>query len=332
MIAPLTGLVVGSQRFRDDRQADWAALEALLDRADKGSLRKLTDDDLLALPRLYRAAVSSLSVARATSLDADLVAYLEALAARGYFLVYGVSGGLGRRTLRFIRRDLPAAVCSLATETWVAAALLALGTAIGAVLVARDPSWYAAFVPEALAQGRDPTAATASLRATLLGGGDQPLALLASFLFTNNARVAIGAFALGFAAGVPTALLMLSTGTMLGAILALFGGRGLGVELGGWLMIHGTTELFAVVLAGAAGFRIGRAVIFPGVLSRIGAAQAAGRQAATVMIGVAAMLFVAGLLEGFARQLVVAAGARYAIAGVMFAAWLGYFYIPRSKR
>jgi uncharacterized membrane protein SpoIIM required for sporulation len=332
MIAPLTGIVVGSRRFRTDRQADWEALEALLDRADKGSLRKLTDDDLLALPRLYRAAVSSLSVARATSLDADLVAYLEALAARAYFLVYGVRGGLGERVMRFIRFDLPSAVSGLAAETCAAAALLALGTAIGVILVTRDPSWYGAFVPEALAHGRDPTAATASLRATLSGGGDQPLALLASFLFTNNARVAIGAFALGFAAGVPTALLMLSTGTMLGAMLALFGGRGLGVDLGGWLMIHGTTELFAVVLAGAAGFRIGRAVIFPGALSRIAAAQAAGRQAATVMMGVAAMLFVAGLLEGFARQLVTATGARYTIAGVMLALWLGYFYLPRGRR
>jgi uncharacterized membrane protein SpoIIM required for sporulation len=327
----MTGLVVGSRRFRADREAEWAALEALLDRADKGSLRKLSDDDLVALPRLYRAAASSLSVARATSLDADLVAYLEALSARAYFLVYGVRGGLGTRAARFVLRDLPAAARGLAVETWVAFALLVLGTAIGFVLVGRDPGWYASFVPEGLAHGRNPEATTASLRATLSGGDDQPLALLAGFLFTNNARVAIGAFALGFAAGVPTALLLLSTGTMLGAIVALFGGRGLGVDLGGWLMIHGTTELFAVVLAGAAGLRIGRAVIFPGTLTRIAAAQAAGRQAATVMIGVAAMLFVAGLLEGFARQLVTATVARYAIAGAMLVLWLGYFYLPRGK-
>ncbi len=328
----MTGLVVGSRRFRTDREADWVALEALLDRADKGSLRKLSDDDVLALPRLYRATVSSLSVARATSLDADLVAYLEALSARAYFLVYGVRGGVSERAKDLVTRDLPAAVRGLALETWTAFALLMLGAAVGFILVSRDAGWYASFVPEGLAHGRNPEATTASLRATLGGGNDQPLALLASFLFTNNARVAIGAFAMGFAAGVPTALLMLSTGTMLGAIFALFGGRGLGFELGGWLMIHGTTELFAVVLAGAAGLRIGRAVIFPGAATRVAAAQAAGRQAATVMIGVATMLLVAGLLEGFARQLVTATAARYVIAGAMLALWLGYFYLPRRAR
>ena len=36
------------------------------------------------------------------------------------------------------------------------------------------------------------------------------------------------------------------------------------MELGGWLIIHGSTEIFAIVLAGAAGFRIGWSVVFPG--------------------------------------------------------------------
>src|SRR3546814_2972788 len=66
------------------------------------------------------------------------------------------------------------------------------------------------------------------------------------------------AFALGFAFGVPTLLLEYYQGLSLGAMLAVFSGKGLGVDFGGWLFIHGTTELFAAVLAGAAGLRIGR--------------------------------------------------------------------------
>ncbi len=325
----MTPLAVGSRRFRADREADWAALEALLDRAERRSLRGLSDDDLAALPRLYRAAVSSLSVARATSLDADLIQYLEALAARGYFFVYGVRGSLAARLGRFLRNDLPAAVRALGSETLAATALLLLGTLVGFVLVMRDPGWYGAFVPSELAAGRTPEATTAALRATLGGGGEQPLTLLASFLFTNNARVAIGAFALGFAAGVPTALLMLSTGLMLGAVLALFGSHGLGLDLGGWLAIHGTTELFAVILAGAAGFRIARAVIFPGTATRTAAAQAAGRQAAAVMVGVSLMLLVAAGLEGFGRQLITGTALRYGVAASMLTLWLGYFYLLR---
>jgi len=41
------------------------------------------------------------------------------------------------------------------------------------------------------------------------------------------------------------------------------------------------------------------------------------------------MLFVAGLLEGFGRQLIKDDLVRYIIAGVMLLVWLAYFYWPR---
>jgi uncharacterized membrane protein SpoIIM required for sporulation len=95
-------------------------------------------------------------------------------------------------------------------------------------------------------------------------------------------------------------------------------------------MIHGTTELFALVLAGASGFALGWSVAFPGARTRVDAVGAAGRRAATVMVGVVVMLLVAGLLEGFARQLVQLDLARYAVAAGMLALWLAYFYWPRK--
>src|SRR3546814_15715066 len=81
---------------------------------------------------------------------------------------------------------------------------------------------------------------------------------------------------------------------MLGAFFAVFVPKGLGGEFGGWLLIHGTTELFAIVLAGAAGFRIGMAVAFPGRLSRIDSAVAAGRGAGGAVGGVRRIALVAG--------------------------------------
>ena len=115
------------------------------------------------------------------------------------------------------------------------------------------------------------------------------------------------------------------------AMVAVFAGQGLASNFTGWLMIHGTTELFAIVLAGAAGFSIGWAVTFPGERSRVDAAAEAGRRAATAMAGVVCMLLVAGLLEGFGRQLITNDIARYVIAAVMLVAWLAYFYWPRRS-
>jgi uncharacterized membrane protein SpoIIM required for sporulation len=119
---------------------------------------------------------------------------------------------------------------------------------------------------------------------------------------------------------------------MLGALLALYLPHGLGWELGGWLAIHGTTELFAIALAGAAGLRVGRSVAFPGRATRMAAATEAGHLAATAMVGVVLMLFVAGLLEGIGRQTVTALPLRYLVGVVALVGWCAYYYAPREIR
>jgi uncharacterized membrane protein SpoIIM required for sporulation len=320
-----------SVRFRAEREADWLRLEALVDKAERGSAASLTDEELLTMPVLYRASLSSLSVARATSLDGALTDYLESLCTRAYFFVYGTRTRALDRIRGFFANDWPAAAKAAWRETAVSAALTALGAISAYVLVMRDPEWFSTFVPGGLAEGRGPDASTAALRATLFDTRhDQLLSVLATFLFTHNAGVALLAFALGFAFCVPTACLMVVNGCVLGAFLAVFVQHGLGVEVGGWLMIHGVTELFATMLAGAAGFRIGSALAFPGERTRVDAVGAAGRQAAVLMGGVLCMLFCAGLLEGVGRQLIQSTAVRYAVAATSGVIWLAYLYAPRA--
>lgn len=319
-----------SQRFRQQREDDWRRLEKLLNKAEKGSAAKLTDAEILAVPVLYRSTLSALSVARETSLDQALIEYLETLSARAYFFVYGSRATLQGRLASFFGSDWPAAVRSLWRETLVAIAITVLGAVLAALLVMHEPDWFYAFVPGDLAGGRDPAASTAALRETLQGADDAGgLSIFATFLFTHNAQVALLAFALGFALCVPTSLLLLYNGATLGAFIGLFASRGLGLELGGWIMIHGVTELFAIILAGAAGLRIGWAVAFPGQRRRLDAAVEAGSVAGLVMGGVVVMLMLAGLLEGFGRQLIADTGLRYLVAAVTAVIWGLYFYGPR---
>src|SRR3546814_10924530 len=84
-------LAFSTGRFRAEREADWIAFDALLTRLEKKGARALSSEELLQLPLLYRATLSSLSIARATSLDKALLDHLEALSRRGYFLIYGGS-------------------------------------------------------------------------------------------------------------------------------------------------------------------------------------------------------------------------------------------------
>ncbi|EJL23006.1 putative membrane protein [Caulobacter sp. AP07] len=323
-----------SYRFRAEREDDWRRLETLLAKVGKGSAKALSDEELLAMPVLYRQALSSLSVARATSLDQNLVDYLESLSTRAYFFVYGTRSSLVERLGGFFANEWPSAAKALWRETLFSFLLTQAGVAAAYFLTLHDPDWFSAFVPGDLANGRGPSASAEAMRATLYhkGGDNSGLSVFAAFLFTHNSGVAIFAFALGFAFCLPTAMLMAYNGCMLGAFLAAFGMKGLGFEAGGWLAIHGVTEIGAVILAGAAGLRIGWTLAFPGDLSRPAAMAQAGRQSATLMAGVVVMLFCAGILEGVGRQVIQNDFARYGIALVTLVLWPTYLYLPRRAK
>lgn len=325
--------VLRSDRFRLEREGDWQRLDAMVTAMEKGKLRKLSDDDVMALPVLYRNLLSSLSIARESSLDAGLIAYLESLTLRAYFMVYGTRTSFGGWCRSFFGGGLSRAVRSIWPDLLVALAAMIAGAVLGFFLVDADTQWYFRLVPAQFGDVRVPGASREALMSTLFGDSDKGgLGVFAAYLFSNNAQVAIMAFALGFAFGVPSILLLVYNMVGLGAMLWLFASRGLTVEFVGWLSIHGTTELLAILLAGAAGLHIGRALGFPGQRSHLVALGQAGRTAAQVMAGVIVMLICAGLLEGFGRQLIQSTAIRYGIGYGILTLWLAYFFAFRPRQ
>jgi uncharacterized membrane protein SpoIIM required for sporulation len=330
--AAIEAATLRSDRFRLERETDWQRLELIVLALEKNRTRRISDEDLLELPVLYRKAASSLAVARETSLDAATLAYLEALVRRAWFQVYGPRTGLYAWLRGFLGGGWSAAVRDMWLDICIALAVMVAGTVVGWLLVAGDEDWYYRLVG-GMEGGRNPGASKADLAATLEPTDSaEGLTFFAASLFSNNSGVCILAFALGFCFGVPTLLLLVYNMAMLGAMLWLFNGAGLGWEFAAWLSVHGTTELFAILLSGAAGLHIGRSMAFPGSRSIMAAAAASGRRSAQVMAGCVIMLVIAGLLEGYARQLVPTPEARATIGGVMLVLWLAYFILtPRPR-
>lgn len=319
-------LVLKSAAFRAEREASWRELDALVRSAEARGVRALAPAELARLPGLYRHAVSSLSVARAISLDRNALEYLESLCARAYLVVYGTRRHLRDALGAFVLRRFPRAVRAHAGHVALAAAVLLLGAAAGFALTLHDAERFYAFVSPAVAQDRGPTSTTAALRDALYArkGAAELLTSFAMFLFSHNARIGLLAFAVGFAGGVPSALLVFANGLTLGAFAALYHSRGLSIELWAWLLPHGVTELLAVVLCGAAGLALGQALVFPGRDERLRALAVRGRDAAVIATGAVGLFFVAALVEGIFRQLVHAVPVRYAVAGAFALLWTVY--------
>lgn len=319
--------VLRSYEFRREREASWRDLEFLVDQVEKRGIRSLSADDLERLPILYRSALSSLSVARSISLDQNVVEYLEGLAGRAYFCVYGTRTRLLRSVIDFVRYRFPQSFRLYRWHILVSALMFIAGGFTAFFLTLQDPDLYYAFMDEGMAQGRNPAASTETLRAGLYDTepASDTLVNFAAFLFTHNSKVGMMSFALGFLLGIPVFLLMFMNGLVLGAFTALYHMRGLSVDVWGWLLPHGVTELLAVIVCGGAGLVLAQSIILPGRRSRIRNLGLRGREAAVLVIGAVGMLFFAGLIEGIFRQTVTDVTVRYFVATSTALFWIVYF-------
>ncbi len=321
-----------SYEFRREREAAWQKLDGLVTTVERSGIRALTPEQLMRLPGLYRVALSSLSVARAISLDRNVVGFLESLAGRAYLCVYATPGGLFPAIGAFFARAFPAAVRAARWPIVLATASFLLGLVVSFVLTMQNPDNYYAFRAD---DGRSPTSTIAELEQVLnedgggFGGG---LAAFSTFLFSHNASIGLLAFALGIAFGLPVFFLMFLNGLNIGALAAVYHARGLSLDLWGWILIHGTTELLAIFLLGGAGLVLGGAVAFPARHGRLDTLKQRGRAAGMLALGGVFMLFVAGFVEGFGRQTILDTTARYAIGGGLLTAWLLYFALAGRRR
>ena len=135
---------------------------------------------------------------------------------------------------------------------------------------------------------------TASIDARLRG--HSPPTAAATFA-TNNLSVAVGSALSGLAFGVPAGVSLLFNGALLGVLGRL---EAAPAELLAFVVPHGVIEIPALVVAGALGLSLG-ATGWRAARGRIDRRPLADalEEAFWVLVGVAALLVVAGLVEGF---------------------------------
>jgi len=322
-----------SYEFRREREATWHELDALVKQVEQRGLASLGAAELQRLPTLYRGVLSALSVARAISLDKNVIQYLEGLSARAYFAIYCRRRFLGQAVLHFFLHTFPASVRRIRWALALSFGVMALGMTAGFVLTRNDPSRFYSFVAPELAGGRDPGATRDDLREVLYTAQESGtgLARFATFLFTHNARIGLLCFAVGFVAGVPVLLLLFANGATLGAMWAVYAAQGLGYDFFAWVMPHGVTELLAVMLCGAAGLSLGYGLVFPGRFRRLDNLALRGRHAGALAVGALLLFFMAALIEGLFRQLVQDVDTRTAVLVVSALLWLAYFALVGRK-
>ncbi len=282
------------QRWVGRRENSWKALDALLQKAERQGIKALKAVEIRQLASLYRSVSADLARARTQQVGDRLIRNLQNLASRGYTQVYQGSRRQEWQAVRqFILWGFPAVVQRSRGYIALATGLFVIAGLIAAWLAWLDPTFLALVVPQGMIeQVRD--------RGELWMGsiiGIEPFA--SSSIMINNIRVALAAMAGGITAGLFTTYIMLLNGVLIGTVAVLVGQNNLAFPFWAFVFPHGSLELPAIFLAGAAGFLLARALLFPGRYRRLDAFKLYGVEAAQLLFGIVPLLVMAGVIEGF---------------------------------
>lgn len=288
--------------FLRDRERSWDELRGLV-AAAKGRPERLGPERLRRLGTLYRSAAADLATARRRYPGDPLVASLAGLVGQARHLVYA-SEARRESVTAFLSRGYWRRVRERPVPLLVATLLLVVPAVLGSVWALDDPGAAGGLVPSAFRGVTEPRP----------GGADLGLSPAASAAFsarilTNNIQVAFVAFAGGITAGLLTAVAMVANGTMVGVVGGLAFGSGNGDRLLQLVVPHGVLELSCIVVAGAAGLRMGWAIVDPGRRRRGEALAAEARRSVELVLGTAVWLVVAGVVEGFVTPAGLGVGA-----------------------
>jgi uncharacterized membrane protein SpoIIM required for sporulation len=149
--------------------------------------------------------------------------------------------------------------------------------------------------------------------------------IMFGYYIRNNVGVAFQCFAGGLFAGLGTLFFLMYNGAFSGALAGYLTERGLSSTFYSFVATHSAFELTAIVIAGAAGLRLGRSLLAPGRLTRRASLVAASREAVVLLYGVTGMLLLAAAVEAFwSSSQWLPAATKYSVAAGCWAAVLGY--------
>src|SRR6267142_1863673 len=313
---------MAQDHFIEKHKTAWQRLEDLLKLLDGSSLRKLHREEVRELGKIYRRTSSDLAVARAESRDPRLINYLNSLVIRAHGRIYQADAQGGSRIREFFARDFPQTFRRTWRYTAVSFSVFLLFSVIGFVGTKADPE-FSELVGVAPAF-RELYIETKTHWWEDLNQANQ---VGASSIFTHNIQVTIYTFAFGALFGVGTLFFLAYNGATIASVVALTYRAGFGGDLITFMVGHGVIELSCIFIAGGAGLLIGSALVMPGDLSRADALKSRGKDAVRLMMGVAVLLVVAGIIEGFISPAPINPGIKFSIAAITGLALYSYLLL-----
>jgi uncharacterized membrane protein SpoIIM required for sporulation len=292
-------------QFETRQRSRWDELEQALAALDQGRKAKKasratgpTPLDPAHLAALYRAACEDLALARARAYPVHLTTRLEDLTHRAHQVIYRRSDYGMARLKRLALVDFPESVRAHWRYMLVAGLVFALPLFLLGIATFFDPGLVLSMHDAETARQFDHMYGPGSSPLGRERGADSDWVMFGHYI-KNNIGIAFKCFASGVFIGLGSLYFLAFNGAAAGSVAGYLTARGHGEAFYSFVVTHGAFELTAIVIAGAAGLRLGQALLAPGRRTRLEALKLAASEAAVLIYGTIAMLLIAAGVEAF---------------------------------
>jgi uncharacterized membrane protein SpoIIM required for sporulation len=247
---------------------------------------------------LYRSCCEHLALAQARDFPAPLIERLARITARAHQIVYRQTDLGFARITRVLTRQFPAVVRANRHYVLFSALLLLIPTLALGIAIYRHPDLVLSLVDSRTAAEFESMYNPANQTIGRLrdAGSDW---LMFGYYIMHNIGIAFECYVTGVLFGIGSAFYLAYNGAFGGAIAGYVASCGFAGTFFPFIATHSAFELTAIVFCGAAGLKVGHAVLLPGRMSRVTALQSAARETSVVVFGSAVMLIIAAAIEAF---------------------------------
>ena len=289
-------------------RSEWVLFERWLNTRSEHSTKKrksLASNDIsdYDFPVRYRRLCQQLSIAQQRGYSPLITDKLEDLMQRGHHVLYRPAAPRWRRVLEFFLMEFPCLLRKNYRYFWTSAILFYVPLVGMIVLLHYYPELIHSILPAEQIAEMEKMYDPANKFDSLGRNSGSDLQMFGYYIW-NNVSIGFRTFASGFFVGLGSIFVLLFNGISIGAVAGHLTVIGSGEPFWRFVVGHSGPELTAIVIAGAAGLRIGMAIVAPGRKKRVDALVEAGSAGVKLAMGIFAMLVFAAFIEAYWSSIV----------------------------
>lgn len=283
--------------------------------------------------KLYRIICQHYALAKQRHYSPQLVQYLQELVIKGHQQLYQRDSHILTRIYRFFTYTFPVRLRRHANLFWLSLAFFLLPAILmGWACYEQSDMLYSVMPADQVGQMEEMyNPANDMVGRDSERRSDTDVAMFGYYIL-NNIGIDFRIYGMGIFAGIGTLISLIYNGLVIGGVAGHLSGVGFGETFWPFVSGHGSFELIAAVISGAAGLRLAQSLFMPGNYRRIDAFKIAGRQSIELLIGAATMTFIAAFIEAFwSSSSVIPDLVKYIVAAILWAVVIGYLCLAGRR-